>query len=343
MTDWHNEAGSANKQCDNSQPSEQKGESKKSVIAAVVGNVLIGIVKLIASVISGSSAMLTEGIHSFVDSGNGLLILFGIHRSKKKRDKEHPFGHGQELYFWTLVVAVLIFALGGGVSIMEGISAIKSVVPGQPMGDPTLSYVILAISAIIEGTSLAIALREFNKSRGEMSPARFIHYAKDPSLFTVVLEDSAAELGLIFAFLGIFFGHLLGNPYLDGAASVLIGCLLCSVSFILLRETKSLLIGEGLRPAECDRIRQIVESDECIIACGRILTLYIGPDDLLVNIDASFEPSLSSQDVMLSIDRIEARIHAEFPQTGSVFMEVESFRRTQAQRESMLEVAESDS
>lgn len=311
---------------------QHTSESRTSVIAAILGNIVIGIVKFIAAAITGSSAMLSEGVHSIVDSGNGILILFGLKRASRGADAEHPFGYGKELYFWTLVVAVLIFALGGGVSIMEGIKSIIAVVPGEQMGNPTVNYIVIAIGVLVEGTSLSIALRQFNQARGEQGPIAFIKGAKDPSMFTVVLEDSAAELGLIFAFCGIFFGHLLGNPYLDGAASVLIGALLCSVAVILLRETKGLLIGEGMTHAELEEIQRLVEGDPTILTCGRILSMYMGPEDLLITIDATFRSTASSEEILQSVDAIEVAIRTRFPQTTRVFIEVESLRQTQAQR-----------
>lgn len=309
-----------------------KGESKKSVIAAILGNIAVGIVKFIAAAISGSSAMLSEGVHSVVDSGNGILILFGMKQSKRPPDPAHPFGYGQELYFWTLVVAVLIFALGGGVSLWEGISAIQSVTPGQAMGDPTMSYIVIVLAACIEGASLSVALKQFNRARGSLGPIAFIKQAKDPAMYTVVLEDSAAELGLVFAFLGILLGHLLGNPYFDGAASVLIGALLCCVSVVLLRETKGLLIGEGMTHDELEEVQGIVEGNPAVLTCGRILTMYLGPAELLVAIDATFRPTASATDVLLAIDQMEADIKRRFVQATRVFIEAESLRNTQAQR-----------
>lgn len=315
---------------------EQKGESRIAVIAAIAGNILIGIVKFIASAISGSSAMMSEGIHSIVDSGNGILILLGIKRSEKGADEEHPFGYGKELYFWTLVVSVLIFALGGGLSIMEGIRAMMEAHAGtRELGDPTVSYIVILASFIIEGISLIIAFKQFNRARGAVRPMAFIKQAKDPSLFSVVLEDTAAEIGLIIAASGIFFGHLFNNPYLDGGSSVVIGLLLCVVAFILLRETKGLLVGEGLLHEELLKIRAIVESDANVQACGRILTMYFGPEDLLVSIDAAFRQNVSARDVLISIDQIENNIKAEFPMATRVFIEAESLRMTQWQRTSL--------
>jgi cation diffusion facilitator family transporter len=309
-----------------------QAESRASVIAAILGNIAVGIVKFIAAALSGSSAMLSEGVHSIVDSGNGILILFGMKRAARDADGSHPFGYGKELYFWTLVVAVLIFALGGGISIMEGIKSLMAVVPGETMGDPTMSYIVIVLSALIEGMSLSVAIRQFNAARGTLSPIRFIKEAKDPSMYTVVLEDTAAELGLIFAFCGIFLGHILNNPYLDGGASVLIGALLCGVSIILLKETKGLLIGEGMTHPELEEVQQLVEGDAAVLTCGRILSMYLGPTDLLLTLDVTFRPAVSSTEVLMAIDRIEASIRERFPQTTRVFIEAESLRQTQEQR-----------
>lgn len=309
---------------------EPHGESPKAVIAAVLANIAIGVVKFIAAAISGSSAMISEGIHSIVDSGNGLLILFGMKRAERKPDLEHPFGYSQELYFWTLVVAVMIFALGGGVSMYEGIHRIMEITPETKLGDPTLNYVIIAISAVIEGVSLSVALREFNAARGNVKPLRFIHEAKDPSLFTVVLEDTAAEIGLALAFLGTLLGQLTGNPYFDGIASVLIGVLLACVSIILLREVKGLLIGEGLNGEELRRLARIVEANPNVRKCGRILSLYLGPHDLLVTIDVTFEDAVDRESIDHTIDSIERAIVAAFPQTTRIFIEPENLDATSA-------------
>ncbi len=308
----------------------EQGESPKAVVAAVLANIAIGIVKFIAAAVSGSSAMVSEGVHSIVDSGNGLLILFGMKQAKRRPDLEHPFGYSMELYFWTLVVAVMIFALGGGVSMYEGIHRIMEITPETTLGDPTLNYIIIAISAIIEGVSLSVALREFNAARGSVKPLRFIREAKDPSLFTVVLEDSAAEIGLLLAFLGTFLGHLTGNPYFDGIASVLIGVLLACVAVILLRETKGLLIGEGLSGEELKLLARIVEAEPYVRKCGRILSLYLGPHDLLVTIDATFDETASRDDIDRSIDSIERGIVIAFPQTTRIFIEPENLDATQA-------------
>lgn len=321
----------------------EHGESPKAVIAAVLANIAIGIVKFIAAFISGSSAMISEGVHSIVDSGNGLLILFGMKRASRKPDLAHPFGYSMELYFWTLVVAVMIFALGGGISIYEGVHRIIEITPDTVLGDPTLNYIIIAISAAIEGVSLSVALREFNAARGDVKPLQFIREAKDPSLFTVVLEDTAAETGLVLAFLGTLLGHVTGNAYFDGIASVLIGVLLACVAIILLRETKGLLIGEGLNGEELKRLARIVEANPNVAKCGRILSLYLGPHDLLVTLDVTFEDTVDRTSIDHTIDSIERAIVAAFPQTTRIFIEPENLITTQADAKRAVKMIDSQS
>ena len=298
---------------------EPHGESTIAVIAAIAANIAIGVVKFIASFISGSPAMFSEGVHSIVDSGNGLLVLLGIHRAKKPANFSHPFGYGKELYFWMLVVSILIFALGGGVSMWEGVRAVAEVGPETVMENPTVAYIVLVISMAIEGFSLSVALKQFNAARGKKKPVQFIREAKDPSLYTVVLEDSAAEIGLVIAFLGLFLGHLFHNPYLDGIAAICIGLLLAVVAIILLYQTKSLLIGSGLNLKELEDVKQLVEADEAIVRCGRILSMYMGPENLVITIDANFDSEKTADEVLASIDRIEAKIKDRLPQTNSVF------------------------
>lgn len=308
----------------------QKGSSTIAVIAAICGNVLVGIVKFIAAFITGSQAMISEGIHSIVDSGNGILVLFGIHQSKKPSDEDHPFGYGKELYFWTLVVAVLIFAVGGVISLVEGVSHLVHIEDAR-LSDPLPSLVILGISAVIEGTTLAVAVKQFNLARGNVSPLKFIDHCKDPSLYTVVLEDTAAETGLLIAFAGIVASHVTGNPLYDSLASIAIALLLMVVAAVLLTQTKALLIGEGLNKPQTRRVIEIVESDENVVDCGRVLSMFLGPHDMLLTIDANFSPSVPAVQILRSIDRIEAGIRAEFPDATRVFIEVESLKSVQDQ------------
>jgi cation diffusion facilitator family transporter len=300
------------------------GESKLAVLAAVVGNLIIAIIKFIAAGITGSSAMISEGIHSLVDTGNGGLLLLGLKRAKEPADEGHPFGHGKALYFWSLVVAVSIFGIGGGMSLYEGVSHIRHVAPEATLGDPTVNYVVLAIAMLVEGASFTVAMKQFRKAKGAKGALQYIRESKDPSLYTIVLEDSAAMLGLIFAFLGVFFGHLFRNPYLDGAASIAIGMLLMSVAFVLAFETKGLLLGEGVDSETLADIRRRVESDPAVDRAGDILTMYMGPYELLVNLGVGFKPGTTAEAMHESIRRIEADLLGAYPECTRVYIEAES-------------------
>jgi cation diffusion facilitator family transporter len=274
------------------------GESKLAIVAAVVGNLIIAVIKFIAAIFTGSSAMISEGIHSVVDTGNGLLLLLGLKDASKPADATHPFGHGKSLYFWTNIVAISIFGIGGGMSLYEGISYVSSVTPSTELGDPTAAYIVLAIALVVEGASFTIAVRAFLRAKGTMGTWAFIKRTKDPSLYAVVFEDSAAMLGLVFAFMGIFLGHLLHNPYLDGIASIAIGLLLMSVAWFLAPRTKGLLMGEGVSPEELADIRRRVESDLAVQKAGNILTMYMGPHDLVINMGVCFVAGTTELDYL---------------------------------------------
>ncbi|MEN6342984.1 MAG: cation diffusion facilitator family transporter [Methanospirillum sp.] len=302
----------------------EHSESRLAVVAAIVGNLIIAIIKFVAAALTGSSAMISEGIHSLVDTGNGALVLLGMNRARQPADAIHPFGHGKSLYFWTHIVAVSIFGIGGGMSVYEGITHILRVAPGAELGDPTAAYIVLAISLVVEGGSFTIAVRQFLQAKGESSAWQFINRSKDPSLYTVVLEDSAALLGLVFAFLGIFLGHLFNNAYLDGVASVAIGLLLMSVAWVLSSRTKGLLLGEGVTPEELADIRRRVESDPAIERAGDILTMYMGPDDLLVNMGVCFVPGTTAEQMHVAIRRIETSVKSAYPEARRIYIEAES-------------------
>ncbi len=268
--------------------------------------------------------MISEGIHSLVDTGNGCLVLLGMNRAKRPADESHPFGHGKALYFWTNIVAISIFGIGGGLSLYEGISNIRHVAPGAQLGDPTAAYVVLAKSFVVEGASFTVAIRHFMQVKGDVGAWQYIKLSKDPSLYTVVLEDSAALLGIIFAFLGIFLGHLFNNPYLDGVASVAIGILLMSVAWILAPRTQGLLLGEGVHPDELADIRRRVESDPAVERAGGILTMYIGPHELLVNMGVCFVAGTTAEQMHEAIHRIEADLCSAYPEIARVYIEAES-------------------
>lgn len=301
-----------------------KGESKVAIVAAIVGNLLVAISKFVAAAFTGSSAMISEGIHSLVDTGNGTLVLFGLKRADRPADAGHPFGHGKELYFWTLIVAISIFGIGGGMSIYEGV---MSLIEHTHIENPWLNYLVLAIAMVIEGSSFFIAMRQFNAARGDRPAFEFIRASKDPSLFTIVFEDSAAMLGLTVAFLGVLLGHLTGIPYFDGAASVIIGLILAGVAWLLARETKGLLVGEGVEPQVLVAMRELVASDDAIEGVGDIRTMYVGPKELLVNLDVAFRAGVDASGMQASIGRVEAALKAGYPEVGNVYIETASLAR----------------
>ena len=295
--------------------------SKKAIYAAIVGNFAIAVTKFIAAGISGSSAMLSEGIHSLVDTGNGGLLLFGLHRSRRPADDRHPFGYGKEVYFWTLMVAVLIFGLGGGISLYEGIEHMRH---PEPIGDPTLSYIVLALAIVFEAIVWTIAWREFNRLRGDIPSWQFIRSTKDPTLFAVLFEDTAALLGLVVALVGIFLARQLEMPILDGAASVVIGVILCVTASLLLYESKGLLVGEGADPQVMADVRRLTEGDAAIQEVVRGLTLHMGPEEIVLNLEVKFDPDLDAEAVEQAVDRLERGVREEHAEVKYIFVEAES-------------------
>jgi cation diffusion facilitator family transporter len=246
-------------------------ESKVALYGAVAANVGIAITKFVVASITGSSAMLSEGIHSAVDSFNGLRLLVGLKLSQRPATPEHPFGHGKELYFWSLIVAVLIFGLGGGVSFYEGVQHVRH---PEPMKDPLWNYVVLGFAAVFEGSSFVIALRQFLKQAGDTPFWQALHRSKDPTTYTVLAEDAAALVGLVIAALGIGLSHRFDKPELDGTASIIIGLLLAGVAVALIRESRGLLIGEGIRPETARIIRSIALGQSKVRDVGRVLSMY---------------------------------------------------------------------
>jgi cation diffusion facilitator family transporter len=312
------------------------GSSPKAVYAAIAGNLGIAITKFVAAALTGSSAMLAEGIHSLVDTGNGGLLLLGIQRARKPADRAHPFGHGMEIYFWTLIVAIMIFAVGGGFSLYEGIEHIRH---PDPVSRPGVAYLVLAVSAIFEGYSWSVAYREMQKGRRRRSMWRVVTQSKDPTTFTVLFEDSAALFGLFIAFLGVFFGSRLDNPYLDGSASIVIGVLLAVVAVILAFQTKELLIGEAVDPYTLQSIRTLAEDDPSVARVVRPLTMHLGPDEVLLALELVFE-SGSAADSAAAIDRIDRLIRAKHPQIRHIFIEAQSLKSDARQEEPDAETIE---
>ena len=294
--------------------------SKKVIYAALVGNALISITKFVAAVFTGSSAMLSEGIHSLVDTGNQFLLLHGLKQAKKPADANFPFGHGKEIYFWSFIVAILIFALGGGISIYEGISHIRH---PEPISNPIINYVVLGLALLFEGAAWLFAFREFKQVKGKWGYLEAIQRAKDPSVFVVLFEDSAAMLGLLVAFAGIWLSQTTGILYFDGAASVIIGLILIGTSMWLAYETKSLLIGESAETNVINGIRQTIEVNSLVECVNEVLTMHMGPDFILANISVDFRDSSTAGELESAIAEIDRNIKAAHPQIKRIFIEAE--------------------
>ena len=296
-------------------------ESKTAIYAAILGNFAIAVTKFSAAAFTGSSAMLTEGIHSLVDTGNGGLLLVGISKSKKPADAAHPFGYGKELYFWTLIVAMLIFGVGGGVSIYEGI---LHLLHPNPLEDPFWNYVVLGIAIVFEAIVFMIAFKQFQALKGEESTWQAIRRSKDPTTFTVLFEDAAAMLGLIAATVGIFLGHQFNNPYFDGAASIVIGVILATVAFFIGYESKGLLVGEGADPATLQSIKKLAESAPTVTKVERPLTMYFGPHTVLLTMDVEFRNNLSGAERDAAVQRLEKVIREKHHDINHIFIEAKS-------------------
>ena len=307
--------------------------SMKAIIAALVGNSFIAVSKFIGATYTGSSAMFSEGVHSVVDTGNQLLLLYGLKRSKKPADKYHPFGYGKEMYFWSFVVSILIFGLGAGICFYEGIHKISS---PQAVTNPLVTYIILGLAIIIEGWTCWVAATEFKKSKGDHGWFEAVHVSKDPALFTVLFEDTAALLGLLVALIMLLFSEHMGLPILDAVASILISCILAVTAGFLAFECKGLLTGEGASEQVVSGINQIITQSSGITHVNEVLTLHLGPRDILLNISVDFEDNLSSGDVEESISNLESKIKVMFPEIQRVFIEAQGWgaHRRENQRQS---------
>jgi len=293
-------------------------KSKIAIYGAVAANVAIAVTKFVVAGITGSSAMLSEGIHSAVDTFNGVLLLVGLKLSQRPATPEHPFGHGKELYFWSLIVAVLIFGLGGGVSFYEGVQHVRH---PNPIQDPIWNYVVLSVAGIFEGSSFVIALRQFLKQAGDAPFWEAIHRSKDPTTYTVLAEDSAALVGLAIAALGIALSQRFDKPELDGVASLIIGLLLAGVAVALILESRGLLIGEGIRPETARAIRSIALRQPKVRDVGRVLSMYIGPDDALVTMDLDFDDGTAATDAAAAISSVERQVRERYPMIKRLFIE----------------------
>lgn len=295
--------------------------SKKVIFAALIGNSLIAVTKFSAAFITGSSAMLSEGIHSLVDTGNQVLLLHGLKQAKKPADEKFPYGHGKEIYFWSFIVAILIFALGGGISIYEGIQHLQH---PKAIEKPLINYVVLGLAMLFEGAAWLFALREFTRAKGKWGYFEAVQRGKDPSLFVVLFEDTAAMLGLIVAFVGVALTDMTGILYFDGVASVIIGLILVGTAIWLAYETKGLLIGESANASVVRGIRNILQEYTQIEYINEVLTMHMGPDFVLTNISVDFRDSETASSVESVITEIDKVIKAEYPQIKRIFIEAEA-------------------
>ena len=297
--------------------------SKKVIYAALAGNGLIAVTKFIAAALTGSSAMFSEGIHSMVDTGNQVLLLHGMRKAQKPPCDRFPFGHGKEIYFWSFAVAILIFAVGSGVSLYEGI--IHTIHP-EPMGNPTVNYMVLGLAMLFEGAAWYFALTEFTKAKGKWGYIEAIQRGKDPTMFVVLFEDSAAMLGIVVAFTGVLLVDLTGILIFDGIASIIIGLILGGTAVWLAYETKGLLIGESANEMVIKGIREIILKYDGIDNLNEVLTMHMGPDFVLVNVSIDFRDDIPAGDLEDMIARMDTQIKENFPTVKRIFVEAESRR-----------------
>lgn len=295
--------------------------SRKVIYAALAGNLMIAITKFAAAWWTGSSAMLSEGVHSVVDTSNQLLLLYGINRAAKPPDEDHPLGYGRELYFWSFIVALLIFSLGAGISFYEGIAHIREPVH---INDPFVNYIVLGISFVFEAATFWIALTEFDKTRGTLGVIEAVTRSKDPPSFLVLIEDSAALIGIVIAFLGTLAADRLAMPSLDGAASIGIGIVLAMTATFLARESKALLIGEGARGRTMRSIREIAAKQEGVEQVNDLVTVHLAPDQVVAALSLEFQDPLTTPQIENAVATIERRIREVHPEVVSIFVKPQS-------------------
>jgi len=293
------------------------------IVAALIGNTLIAVTKFAAAAYTGSSAMLSEGVHSVVDTGNQMLLLFGLKQSRMPPDEVFPFGHGKEVYFWSFVVAILLFAVGSGVSLYEGVTR---VIAPHPVENVFVNYIVLGFAMVFEGAAWIFAFREFGRVKGKRGYIDAVRRGKDPTFFVVLFEDSAAMLGLVAAFLGVWLGELTGNPVFDGIASIIIGLILGGAAAWLAYETKGLLIGERANLEVVNGIRRLVRAQPHVRHVNEVLTMHIGPEFILVNISVDFADSLRAGELEDAVARIDQQIKSSFSNVQRVFIEAEARR-----------------
>ncbi len=294
---------------------------KLTVYGALAANLGIAVAKFVGAGVSGSSTMLSEGIHSVADSGNELLLLLGLHLSRRPPDEQHPYGHGKETYLWGFVVAIMLFAAGGGMSIYEGL---QHVLEPRHIRNPTWNFVVLGVALVLEGTSLCIGVRQLDKREPHSSRWRAFRASKDPSVFTVVAEDTAAVGGIFIAFASVHSSWHLNHPILDGVGSLAIGVLLCVVASLLAYVSRGLLVGESAGSRLVEDLARIVSRDPAVCRAGEPMTMQLGPDEILLNLDVDFRQDLDMRELREAIDRLEANIRRAHPRVTRIFLEARS-------------------
>ena len=292
--------------------------SKFAIYIALIADLAIAIIKFIAAIITGSSAMTSEGVHSLVDTVNEILLLVGIKSSRKPADEHRPFGYGKELYFWSFIVSLLIFSLGGCISFYEGI--IHLLHP-ELIENVLWNYVVLAIAFVFNTFSFIAAMKAFNKQRREQSFWEAVTVSKDPTTFVVLLEDAAGLLGVIVAFIGVYLGHSYNNPSFDGIASIVIGIILIAVSVLLVRESKALLMGEPASPKALNEIITITESDPVIQKVLRHYSMFMSPEEVVLQLTTVFKDDITAKEITKAIRRVEQKIQEKFPKVKQIFIE----------------------
>ena len=313
-------------------------ESKRAIYAALFANLAIALTKLAAALFSGSSALLSEGVHSLVDTSNELLLLYGMKRAAARRSREHPFGHGRELYFWSFIVALLVFALGAGISIFEGVEHFRH---PEPNRHPFVSYAVLAFSLLFDGYSFVVALRQFQRVKGQVGFFEAIRSSKDPTSFAVVLEDCAALVGILIAFVGVLAAQLAGDPRLEGVASVGIGLVLGATATLMARECKALLIGESASVEVEAAILALIAADPAVARANGLITLHLAPQQVLAAASAAFANHLTTEDIEACIARLETKIRTAHPQVSLLFLKPQTSRVFE-QSPLVREIAESE-
>ena len=315
----------------------EQSAAKLSVYAALASNLAIAVTKFVATAVTGSSAMLSEGVHSLVDSANELLLLYGMKRAARPADPNHPFGHGRELYFWSFIVALMVLALGAAASFYEGVN---HMLHPEPMRNPLLNYVVLAASFAFEGTSWWVGLKAFRATKGSQGYLDAFRDSKDPTTFTVLFEDTAALLGLLIAAVGIAAAHALNAPRLDGAASIGIGLVLLLSSLMLARETKGLLIGEPAHQHVRDAIRQIAGEDPDVRTANGVLTIQMGVNQIVAALSVEFQDELNTTQIETCVNRIEAAIKRAQPDITILFVKPQTAETWRLRLEKLREASD---